>query len=422
VASLRTSGRGGRRERGAALLVVMVAVALVTALAVDLAYQVRVSLQIAANGRDALKAQAQARGAVALSRLLLHLQVKLDESTTQTQQLASAAGLGGQAAAAVPRPQLWKLVPITSQLTDSLFGGGEGGAGPVPPPTLTDAPPRPPAEGQFDAIIEDEDRKVNAQLDALAQGGLAGGQLEAFLELVADRKYDFLFEREDANGVKMSRTDVAIALKDWVDDDQVQSAITGNPAKPFENGFGDENFYYDRGQDRYKAKNARFDSLEELYQVAGVGDAFMAAFGDRLTVYLSPNAQMNVNADTRLELLVNAGIMALPKGQPILSDPSFPERLEKAVREMRLGGFVSMTPQQFASVLESLGVTVNPINTQASRDKRGAFTDRSKVFRIRGTGTAGQVTKAIEVVVTFDQSQARDEATGLGRPLHWYEE
>ena len=416
--SRRRSGPGGRRERGAALLVVMVAVALVTALAVDLAYQVRVSLQIAANGRDALKAQAQARGAVALSRLLLHLQMKLDESTNQTQQLAGAAGLGGQAAA-VPRPQLWKLVPVTSQLTDSLFGGG---GGPVPPPTLTDAPPRPPAEGQFDAVIEDEDRKVSVQLDVLAQGGLQGGLLEAFMELVADRKYDFLFEREDANGVKMSRTDVVIALKDWVDDDQVQSSITGNPAKPFENGFGDENFYYDRGQDRYKAKNARFDSLEELYQVAGVGDAFMAAFGDRLTVYLSPNAQMNVNADTRLELLVDAGIMALPKGQPILSDPSFPERLEKAVREMRLGGFVAITPQQFAAVLESLGVTVNPIYTQASKDKRGAFTDRSKVFRIRGTGTAGQVTKSIEAVVTFDQTQARDEAAGLGRPLHWYEE
>jgi general secretion pathway protein K len=309
---------------------------------------------------------------------------------------------------------------VTSQLTDSLFGGGEGG--PVPPPTLLDAPPRPPAEGQFDAVIEDEDRKVNAQLDALGQGGLLGGQLEAFLELVADRRYDFLFEREDANGVKVSRADVAIGLKDWVDDDQVQSSITGNPDRPFESGFGDENFYYDRGQDRYRAKNARFDSLEELHLVAGIGDAFMAAFGDRLTVYLSPNAKMNVNAETRVELLRNASIMALPKGQPVLSDPTFPERLERAVRELRLGGFVSMTPQQFAGVLESLGVSVNPIHSQASKDKRGAFTDRSRVFRIRGTGTAGQVTKSIEVVVTFDQAQARDEAAGLGRPLHWYEE
>jgi len=416
MATSHDGGRGGRRERGAALLVVMVAVALVTALAVELAYQVRVSLQIAANGRDALKAQAQARGAVALSRLLLHLQVKLDESAGQAQQLA---GLAGQQAPPVPRPQLWKLVPVTSALTEGLFGGA---GGPVPPPALGDAKPAPPAEGQFDAVIEDEDRKVNAQLDGNASSGLQGGQLEAFLELVADRHHDFLFEREDANGVKVSRTDMAIGLADWVDEDQVQSAITGNPDRPFEPGFGDENFYYDRGRERYKAKNARFDSLEELYLVAGVGDTFMAAFGDRLTVYTKRDAKMNVNAETRPELLTVAMIMARPKGQPILSDPSFPERLEKAVREMRLGGFVAITPQQFAAVLESLGVAVGPNYTQGSKDQRGAFTDRSRVFRIRGTGTAGQVSKAIEVVVTFDQAQAREEATGLGRPLHWYEE
>jgi general secretion pathway protein K len=322
----------------------------------------------------------------------------------------------------VPRPQLWKLVPVTSQLTDGLFGAAGGAGGPVPPPVLGDAKPRPPAEGQFDALIEDEDRKVNAQLDGNPRGGLQGGQLEAFLELVADRRHDFLFEREDANGVKISRTDLAIGLADWVDDDQVQSAITGNPDRPFEPGFGDENFYYDRGRDRYKAKNARFDSLEELYLVAGVGDTFMAAFGDRLTVYTKRDAKMNVNAETRDELLRNARIMARPAGQPILSDPSFPERLEKAVRDMRLGGFVAMTPQQFAAVLESLGVAVGPNYRQGSTDQRGAFTDRSRVFRIRGTGTAGQVSKSIEVVVTFDQAQAREEAAGLGRPLHWYEE
>jgi len=414
--------RGRRGERGAALLVVMVAVALVTALAVDLAYQTRVSLQIAANGRDELRALAQARGAVALSRLVLNLQVQLDEATGQAANLAALGGQGAAAASAMPRPQIWKLVPITSQLAANLFAGG--GATP-PPPSGGDGAPAaaPPPEGQFDAVIEDEDRKVNAQLDGSAQSGVLGGQVEALTQLVGDRRWDFLFEREDEHGVKISRTDLAVFLTDWTDDDQVQSSFTGVPTKPFEAGFGDENYYYERGDDRYKAKNARFDSLDELYLVAGIGETFMAAFGDRLTVYLSRNAKMNVNADTRDELLRNARIMADPPGQPILSDPSFPERLEKAVSTLRLGGFVAMTPQQFAGALESLGVAVGATYTQAqNRDKRGAFTDRSKVFRIRGTGSAGQVQKSIEVVVSFDPEQAREEAAGLGRPLHWYEE
>ncbi|HET9553526.1 MAG TPA: hypothetical protein VFP50_11205 [Anaeromyxobacteraceae bacterium] len=433
-----TSERARRRERGAALLVVMVAVALVTALAVDLAYQARVSLQIAGNGRDELRAEAAARGAVALSRLVLHFQSQLDEASARTGamlgQVASPGAAGGQAGGlSMPRPQIWKLVPVSSMLVSNLFGEG-GGSAPAGAPGHAGHPadadgrrPGPAAEGgpeaTFEAVIDDEDRKVNVQLDALATGGLQGAQLEAFLQLVADRRWDFLFEREDEAGQRVSRTDLAIHLKDWVDADQVQSSITGVQDRPFEDGFGDENFAYDRGPDRYKAKNARFDSLDELYLVSGVSDAFMAAFGDRLTVYLSQNSQMNVNADDPQELLRNARIMADPKNQPLLSDPTFPERLQKAARELRLGGFLAMTPFQFASLLETLGVVVHPDYTQARNvDRRGAFTDRSRVFHVRGTGTVGRVQKSVEAVVTFDPDQARDDAGALGRLLHWHEE
>ncbi len=406
-----------RRERGAALLIVMVAVALVTAAAVDLAYQARVSLQIAGNARDELKAQAQARGAVALGRLVLHFQAQLDEVGTRGQQAAALAGQAGAAAGAAAsagRPQLWRQIPIDSELAGRLFAG----AGP-----LGAEAPSPEADGLFEAVLDDEDRKVNVQLDALAQGGLQGAQLDSFLALVADKHWDFLFDRDDANGQRTSRTDLAVHLKDWVDDDQVQSALTGLPDRPFEAGFGDENFAYDRGQDRYKAKNARFDSLDELYLVTGVSDALMAAFGDRFTVYLSRNSQMNVNAEDPVELVRNARIMADPPGQLLLTDPALGERLQLAARELRMGGFLSMTPFQFAQLLQVMGLTVNATYLQANNiDKRGAFTDRSRVYTVRGKGKVGQVEKVVEVVVSFDPEQAREQATGLGRPLHWREE
>lgn len=426
-------GRGGRsRERGAALLVVIVAVALVTALAMDLAYQARVGLQIAANGRDELLALSQARGAVNLSRLVLHFQSQLD---AQASAVSGAMGqLGGAAAAAmpgVPRIQVWKLVPVDSHLASSLFPGGgsgrsgrtaEGGrdreAGPEVPPDR-----RGPALGGFSATIDDEDRKVNVQLDALAQGGLLAGQLASFMTLVADRHWDPLFEREDANGVKLNRNELAAALKDWVDDDTQQSALTGLADRPFERSFGDENYLYDRGPDRYKAKNARFDSLEELFMVAGFSDLHMAAFGERLTVYPARGSQMNVNADDPAELVRNARIMADPPVQPIFSDPTFPDRLLAAVKLVRVGGLLTMTPQQFAGVLGALGVGVHSdYGTTKNTDRRGAFTDRSYVFRIRGQGSAGAVVKNVEAVVTFEPSQAREDATDLGRLLHWREE
>jgi len=59
---------------------------------------------------------------------------------------------------------------------------------------------------------------------------------------------------------------------------------------------------------------------------------------------------------------------------------------------------------------------------QANVDQKGGFTDRSMVFRVRGVATVGQVEKAVEAVVTFDPAQAREQATQLGRLLHWREE
>jgi hypothetical protein len=82
-----------------------------------------------------------------------------------------------------------------------------------------------------------------------------------------------------------------------------------------------------------------------------------------------------------------------------------------------------MSPQQFAAVLASLGVSVSTVYSSARNiDQRGAFTDRSFVFRIRGQGSVGKVVKNVEAVVTFEPSQAREDANDLGRIIHWREE
>jgi general secretion pathway protein K len=343
----------------------------------------------------------------------------------------------------MPRPQLWKMVPVDSLLAANLFGGsgddrpkgGKGAAsGQGAPPGhgagKTAAPARPEGpdpgggepDGHFQALLDDEDRKISVQFDSV--GETLAAQVASYLALVEERHWDFLFDRDDAGGQRTSRTDLMVHLKDWVDDDQVQSSWTGNPQKPFEPGFGDENFAYDRGPERYKAKNGRFDSLDELYLVTGVSDAFMAVFGDRLTVYLDKNAKMNVNASDPQELLRRASVMADPKLQPILSDPTFAERLQKSVRELSMGGFVSISSVQFAQILQAMGLSVNANYRQATNvdGRSGGFGDRSRVFQVRGVAKVGQVEKAVEAVVTFDPAQAGAQAAQLGRLLHWREE
>jgi general secretion pathway protein K len=398
-------------ERGAALLVAMVSIAVLTALAVNLAYESRVSLQIAANARDELRASYAARGGVALSRLVLSFQQRLD--------------LPPQAAALpIPRVQIWRMVPVGSALAGTLFPGaapaeGNGGAtGPA---------------ARFDAVIDDEGRKVNAQLEALEKTSkILGPQVQGLYQLVCEPRWDPLFDREDARGVRISREDLLVHLRDWVDIDERPSALSlassaatgcgtvvGQP--PFEEGFGDENQPYDRGDDRYRAKNARMDSLDELHLVAGVSDAFMAAFGDALTVYLPRDAKQNINTIDRDELLRFAKFIAAPRTQPAIFDPIFAERLQKLVLERTVGGLLSLTPAAFGELVEAAGVLVDKA-LLAATNTNSPFTDRSSTFRIRASGVAGDVTSVIDAVVRLEDAQPGATAAAAGRIIHWREE
>ncbi len=396
-------------ERGAALLVVMVAVAVLTALAVDLAYESRVSLQIAANARDELRASYLARSGVTLSRLVLSFQQTLDDAT---------AGVPNVPGASVPRIQLWRMVPVGSSLAGSLFGGAATG-GTAAAPSV-----------RFDAVIEDEGRKVNAQLEALdSTNKLLSAQVQALYQLICEPRWDPLFD-EDAQGQRTTREDLLIHFRDWVDGDPRSSALRASSAAAtscgmvvmqpaFEDGFGDENAPYDRGDDRYRAKNARMDSLDELYLVAGVTDAFMAAFGDAMTVYLPRDAKQNVNTIDREELLRLARIIASPRTQAPLFDPAFANRLQKAVILATFGGIGSLTPAAFGALVEGAGVVVDK---NLIADATTPFTDRSITFRVRATGVAGDVTSAIDAVVRLEKAQAGAATAAPGRIIHWREE
>jgi general secretion pathway protein K len=416
-------------RRGAALLLVIASIAVVTALTVDLATSTRVSVQLAANARDELKATYLAKSAVNLSRLILYFQQQLEGAGQAAG--AGAALLGGQPTTSRPGGglagglgglqlgvRLWEVVPVSS--TTLGFVGG----GPAAPGTREGRDAFPAFgsfEGTFEAKVEDEDRKINLrQFDGVRPFHWA--QTSRLAELLKEPRWDFLFDRDDANGIRASRLELFAALKDWIDLDETASAYTGQPLQPFESGFSDENAVYDRLPERYKAKNAPWDSLDELYLVAGVSDAFMAAFGDRLTVYPDVSATINVNTDDPRELLLNAVTMGGGLLQPAMLDPYFLERLRAGLAMVRPFPFLALTPIQFAQVLQALGVKVAPEYLAAGNaGVTGAFGARSSTFRIRATGRSGDVVRSLEAVVIFDRRSLGLERD-LGRLIHWSEE
>jgi general secretion pathway protein K len=413
--------------------------------ATEFAYNTRVDLQLAANQRDEVRAFYMARSGVAMGRLLMRFQKQVDSTPIPNlggllQQFMGGGEKGGaqggqqQAAASSLNIQLWKLARVDCHMLKGLVksdtGGKDGEKEEAPPADdkfdmekgegaaeVSDQPLRRSFggfEGCFLTDISDEEEKLNIhRLAALATDALPTAA--RMMDMFVDKRFEFIFNRDDANRVRVTPQDVVIALRDWVDEDETQSAINlKDPVNPFVSGFSSEDTNYDRFDPRYEAKNARFDSLDELYRVHGVTDMFMAAFRDRLTVYPDVNSRPNVNTDDPM-MMYMAILSVADTGHPDprLQDPVFINELITRIRSARMFSFFGMSVQDFVSVVEAAGIAVNP-SIKANAATNRLVGDKSQTFTIKATGEAGSVQKTLTAVIKLDDS--------LGRILYWREE
>ncbi|HEX4804174.1 MAG TPA: type II secretion system minor pseudopilin GspK [Myxococcaceae bacterium] len=432
-------------QRGVAMIIAVVAIAVLTVVATEFAYNSRVDLQLAANQRDEIRAYYLARSGIGLSRLLLRFQKQIDG--VQMPNLAALLGgsnIGGTNPATPGQPstvpgaggqmtlQLWRMARVDCYMLRQMvreplpsdLGTVRRTSSAKVDPDFADAfsKPAPRSFGGFDgcfqATIGDEEEKLNLnKLDA-AQNLIL---VQRLVDLLTDKRFEFLFEREDSNKLKVTALDVLIAMRDWIDEDEVQSTLNlaslnqSGMGDPFVKGFSDENSQYDKYSPRYKAKNARLDSLDELYMVHGVNDRFMAAFRDRFTVYPDVNAKLNINTDDPMLLQMAILSVADPSHpDPRLRDPVFVDALIQRIRTARMMSFLGMSVLDFISVIDASGIPVNPL-IRNNVQNNTAVSDKTNTYSIKSVGEAGSVQKTISAVVRMDDQ-------GLGRLVYWREE
>ncbi|WP_375760656.1 type II secretion system minor pseudopilin GspK [Corallococcus exercitus] len=456
AAPLSPAARKHKRSRGVALIIALVSITLLTVVATEFAYNSRVDLQLAANQRDEVRAYYMARSGLSLGRLLLRFQKQVDATPIPNPAsllsglmggaLGGAGAGAGGANAFQPQSlnlQLWKLARVDCHMLKGLVksDGAEGEDG---RPVETDPVQVDPNfqmegeegaegggaatqmaaqmqrrsfggfEGCFLATISDEEEKLNVM--RLNTGGAEAQATAArMLDMFADKRFEFLWQQDDANKVRSTPKDTVIALKDWSDEDAAQSNLNErDPTNPFITGFADEGSPYSRYEPRYDVKNARFDSLDELYRVHGVNDRFMAAFRDRLTVYPDINSKPNVNTDDPIMLGLAIMSAADPnRPDPRLTDPVFLNELISRIRAARMFNFFGMSVADFVGVVEQAGIAVNPLikgNVQQNR----YLGDKSKTFTIKSVGEAGSVQKTLTAVIRLDD--------GLGKLVYYREE
>ena len=438
------------RERGVALLLVLVGLAMLGLVANEIRYNSIVEIRLATNQRDELRAHYLARSGVGLSRLMLKFQKQMDgvqipniagmmgtltaalsNGGDPTKAIADALSGKGAGAPSTMSLQLWRIAKIDCHMLQQMMPEEDPRKGGLAPtaksskkfefddenPELGQAQAKRQFggfEGCFDTVLSDEEEKINVSK-------LNAPQLSAQVALVqtisafGDKKYEFLFEKEDSNRVKVVPTDVIIAMRDWLDEDEVATQLNlSGQGDAFAKGFSDENYNYDKFDPRYRAKNAGFDSMDELYLVHGVNDRFMAAFGDKLTVFPDQNSKQNINTDDPMLLELAIRTIADPvRLDPRLQDPLFIDALIKKIRSARVFAMFGMSVTDFVNIVQSAGVATNSSITNNVQNNR-FIGDKSNTYRIQVTGEAGDVTRTITAVIRLDD--------GLGRLVYWKEE
>ena len=199
--------------------------------------------------------------------------------------------------------------------------------------------------GCFDTVITDEEERINLnKLDApLLSAQVLLAQLVTTL---SDKKYEFLFEKEDSNKVKVTpnerhRQPARLGRRGR---DGQPAELHRARASPSSRASRTRTATTRSTTPRYRAKNARFDSFDELYLVHGVNDRFMAAFKDKLTVYPDVNSRLNINTDDPMLLELAIRTVADPtQPDPRLADPIFIDTLIKKIRAARMFALFGMS-------------------------------------------------------------------------------
>ena len=279
-----------RRERGVALIAVMVAISIVLVLSNDFGTTTNIDLMAAANYRDQMRSHFLARSAVNLAELVIRIQQKLEASPLGSSGFRITDFADQVLLAFCGSPEEVQAAIGLSSSEAKGLGADVGTCG-------------------ITGSISTDDDKINLNC---ANGNDANAKaVKAMIDaLLASPAYDPVFEEADAEGYRRDRATQAAALVDYVDSDTARVRERGTT----------EDYGYESLRDAYKPKNNYIDSIGELRLIRGVDDRFWTLFGSAFTAY--GKCQVNLGSLTNSQLI--AALLAYAAknpNDPVLQDP-----------------------------------------------------------------------------------------------------
>ena len=243
--------------------------------------------------------------------------------------------------------------------------------------------------GEFSASISGEDCKLNLNTLSTHTNGQSIQELP-----VAQLLYRMMSTEENMDWLRdrnLDPWDLIANIVDWVDADDAVSSGKG--------GYEDE--FYSRLSSPYLAKNAPFDTKEELRLVEGWQDEVYARFADQLSIYGSSKININCADSKMVQAMIQSG------STRIISDSEM-SRIMDELNNYRMATYFQKASDActwFKSEVPDMDTTsfCKTISTS------------TKVFSIESTGIVGDTAVTIHTVISYDSVTGSKE----GKFLYW---
>ena len=414
-----------KNERGAALIMVLLSIVVLTVFATEVQQESSTALAGAISARERLKAEFAARSAVNLTRLLIATEPTIRKAVEPMFMLLN------QGKGKAPQIPVWEFV-------DQVLGAyncadrAEGFASLTGVDVATGENLGIQGNTCFDVVVVDEDSNINvntaARGDAISKVRVAA----QILGLIGGQQYNDYFDKLDADGQHTDRATVCGALIDWADYDQDLETCAISSEAPTSGGVED-NFYQSIGLDYFR-KNAAFDSLEELRMVRGMSDDFWGTFVDpkpsdpkKRTMTIWGQGKINVNTANAQTLL--AIVCAGAPDAALCIDPLQAAAFLQVVtlaKSFTAGAPLFSSGNDFINTMKGKGLIgpqlaamgIEPVQFKSAREVRDTVTTKSKIFSIYAEGSTKNGTRetrvSIHAVVDFRNATDINQAGPLG--------
>ncbi|MDQ3235722.1 MAG: type II secretion system protein GspK [Pseudobdellovibrionaceae bacterium] len=379
------------KDRGIAMIVVMFMITLMALFSADMIVNSAVDAELAAGSRNNLKAEYIAKSGANLATFLLMADLAIDMGQYEMTQ--------GKASISDSPTDFWGMLNGFPIGADTMEMAGQMqetfDLSKISDSAVLDSLKQ--FDGHFTLNVADESSKLNINSMPDNTGNVYSNMFKAMMSCPAEK--DYLDKK------KVNVPELVAYIRDWADKDERPNDESAKSSE--------DDVYADRVP-KIKAKNAPFDSLDELRMIPGWDVDMHAIFSPLLTVYPIPvgtgkNTRTLINFNTASREFLGC---LFPKSTTDCAEKAMEYRI-KSDKDGPLAG----QPEIQQTLKESFCA-----DSPESEEIINRFTYRSDLYRVKVQAEVFGQSKTLEVVLQRKlpgDDDVKNQYKAAYRYLYW---